>query len=397
MNRQAVRLTLLTVALAAIAAAAWMTRTLGSELTANDNAARAFAAGGAAASADIINLRAAQQSYVAAGQGDAFWASRVTAIESDLSARLSALRNAATASASLPALDEAAADLQNFTQVDRRARDDVHAGQASTASDLIYSDGFDQTEKARGAVEQAVAAELAADDAAGAEVRQRIATGGAAAAAITLLVAVALTPLPGRRRHKLEQAAAEPRVPAASPTQTPGLQDLPIERPAAEPPPPAAPAENLPSLAALCTDLARVSDTGAVRTLLGRAAAALNATGLVVWIADPDGHELFPMLVHGYPPQIATRLGTIGRDADNLTGAAFRTGLLQTVKATSASIGAVAAPLTGAKGVVGVLAVELKDNGEQRDDRRAAVAIVAAQIATLVGPPSARPKAEAAG
>jgi hypothetical protein len=310
---------------------------------------------------------------------------------------LSALRNAATVSASLPALDEAAADLQNFTQVDHRARDEVHAGQASTASDLIYSDGFDQTEKARGAIEQAVAAELAAHDAAGSELRQRIATGSAAAAAIALLVAVALTPLPRRRRHELEQTPAESRGPAASPPQTLGLQDVPMERPAAEPPPPAAPAEDLPGLAALCAELARVSDMGALRTLLGRAAEALNAAGLVVWIADPDGRELFPTLVHGYPPQIATRLGTIGRDADNLTGAAFRTGLLQTVKATRASIGAVAAPLTAAKGVVGVLAVELKDNGEQRDDRRAAVAIVAAQIATLVGPPSARPKAEAAG
>ena len=30
---------------------------------------------------------------------------------------------------------------------------------------------------------------------------------------------------------------------------------------------------------------------------------ALDANGIVLWIADPDGKELSPILAHGYPPK----------------------------------------------------------------------------------------------
>ena len=43
------------------------------------------------------------------------------------------------------------------------------------------------------------------------------------------------------------------------------------------------------------------------------------------------------------------------------------------------------------------MAAEVKNGGEQQEDLLAAATIVAAQLATLVGPPSARTKAEAAG
>jgi hypothetical protein len=59
--------------------------------------------------------------------------------------------------------------------------------------------------------------------------------------------------------------------------------------------------------------------------------------------------------------------------------------------------GAGAAPLLGGGGCLGVLAFELKNGGEQRDPLLAAATIIAAQISTLVGPPSLRTRAEAAG
>jgi hypothetical protein len=43
------------------------------------------------------------------------------------------------------------------------------------------------------------------------------------------------------------------------------------------------------------------------------------------------------------------------------------------------------------------MAAEMKDGGEQQDSLLAAAAIVASQLATLVGPPSARTKTEAVG
>ena len=163
--------------------------------------------------------------------------------------------------------------------------------------------------------------------------------------------------------------------------------------PAAEPP-----LVDLKAVAGVCSDLARITDTRAIPALLERAAAALDAAGIVLWIADPDGRELSPILVHGYAPQMASRLGTIAREAANVTASAYRTGLLQTVKGDSISNGAIAAPLAGAAGCLGVMAIEMKNGGEQREPLLAAATIIASQLSTLVGPPSSRTsRAEAAG
>jgi hypothetical protein len=149
-------------------------------------------------------------------------------------------------------------------------------------------------------------------------------------------------------------------------------------------------------MAAICSDLSRVGDTRAVPALLERAATLLDATGIVLWIADPDGRELSPILVQGYPPHMASRLGTIAREAANVTASAYRTALLQTVKGDSISNGAIAVPLVGAGGCVGVMAAEMKNGGEQREPLLAVATIIASQLSTLVGPP-ARTRAEAAG
>jgi hypothetical protein len=157
------------------------------------------------------------------------------------------------------------------------------------------------------------------------------------------------------------------------------------------------PSIDLAAIASVCSDLARVTDTRAVPALLGRAATILEATGIVVWIADPDGRELSPILMHGYPPRVATRLGTIVRDAGNVTAAAYRTGVIQTVKGDAVSSGAIAVPLVGTGNCLGVMAVETKNGSEQREPLLAAAKIIASQLSTLVGPPSARSRAEAAG
>jgi hypothetical protein len=182
------------------------------------------------------------------------------------------------------------------------------------------------------------------------------------------------------------------------------------DRPAGEPPvvdsvsvnPPAVsagPTTDFSGVASLCGELARVTDTRALPGLLERASGLLGASGIIIWIADPDGRELNPVVAQGYAPQLVTRLGTIPRDAQNATAAAFRTSLLQVVANDNGLDGAVAAPLVTPGGCVGVMAAELKNGGERQDGTLAAAAIVAAQLATLVGPPSARAqnKVEAAG
>ena len=152
---------------------------------------------------------------------------------------------------------------------------------------------------------------------------------------------------------------------------------------------------DLDTVASLCSDLARVIDTRALPALLERAAEVLDAPGIVLWIADPDGRELSPIVTHGYSQPMVTRLGTILRDAENATASAFRTSLLQTVAADAVSNGAIAAPLVTPAGCVGVMAAEVRHQGEKDSAKLAAASIVAAQLATLAGPPSTRAQARA--
>jgi hypothetical protein len=160
-------------------------------------------------------------------------------------------------------------------------------------------------------------------------------------------------------------------------------------------PPPATPSVDLQAIATVCNDLARVVDTRALPALLERTAEVLDASGIILWIADPDGRELAPIVTHGYPSSLIMRLGTIARDAENATAAAYRTSLLQTVKADAVSNGAIAAPLVTPTGCVGVMAAEVRHEAEGKDAILAGASIVAAQLAALIGPPSTRAKAEA--
>ena len=136
-------------------------------------------------------------------------------------------------------------------------------------------------------------------------------------------------------------------------------------------------------------------DTQALPAILERTAAVLDSPGIVLWIADPDGRELSPIITHGFSAQLVSRLGTIPRDAENVTASAFRTCLLQTVNADAVSNGAIAAPLVTPIGCVGVIAAEVRGEGERDPAKLAAARIVAAQLATLVGPPSTRAQAKA--
>lgn len=397
MSRLSVRFFLLVVCLTAIGGAAF-------QLWSSDRSARLDAVSAAqinhlsrAASAGIADLRAAQQAYVAAGQGEEFWFDRVTAIHRQLEEQLAGLRTNVTAPEAIVALDEAAAAIQDFGQMDQRARDYTRNRQLILASDMIFADGIELTKRAGDAIAVAATAEQVGRDAGAAAVRktQVLALAGAAGIAVLSLLLL----VPGRRAV----AAATPVT--IAPVSHAVLSDLdefrpaarPVKAPAAQPQQPPPPrAVNIGGVATLCNDLARITDTHALPGLLERAAAVLDASGIILWIADPDGRELSPILVYGYPPHLATRLGTLARDAGNLTASAYRTGLLQTVKGDAISSGAIAVPLVASGGCVGVMAAEVKDGGEQQEDLLAAATIVAAQLATLVGPPAARGKAEAA-
>jgi len=390
MSRLSVRLLLLVVCLAAIGGAAFLIWSTDRSTRLDAESARQFTTAARAASTGIADLRAAQQSYVAVGQGEEFWFARATEIRRELDIRLAELTRAAVSPDATAALNAASAALQDFTQMDERARDYTRNRQLTLASDMIFADGLELTRRAGDAIERAAIAEQVARDAGAAAVRraQALAAGGASGVALVGLLLL----VPGRRQEA-GAALTTPITPAVSTVTLTELDDFaPTVQPAETP----ASSLDLGGVATLCNDLARIADTRALPSLLERAASLLDATGIVVWIADPDGKELAPILIHGYPPQLATRLGMLARDAGNLTASAYRTGLLQRVKGDSISSGAIAVPLVASGGCVGVMAAEVRNGGEQQDDRLAAASIIAAQLATLVGPPSARAKTEAA-
>jgi hypothetical protein len=401
MTRLSVRLTLLLACVAAIGYAGFLTWSSEHDARLTDTSVRQFTVTARALSVGVAELRAAQQSYVAVGQGQDFWFARVTAIVTDLHEKLATLKSLATAPQAVVAADEASGALQDFAQMDKRARDYARNNQLTLASDLLFTDGVDLTKKAGDSIERAGTAELTSRDAAVAELRRKEVVALAGAAGMATLSLLLLAPT-RRKRHEQNREAASvvPAVPTVSLETLDDLKDFGIvEKPAApvEPVLPARSTVDLGGVAALCVQFARVQETRALPGLLGRAAEILNASGIVLWIADPDGRELSPIVVHGYSPQLAMRFGTIARDAANVTALAYRTGLLQTMKSDAVSNGAVAAPLVTVAGCAGVMAVEMKDGGEQQEPLLAAATIFASQIATLVGPPSARARTEAAG
>jgi hypothetical protein len=147
---------------------------------------------------------------------------------------------------------------------------------------------------------------------------------------------------------------------------------------------------NLALAADLCTDLARVHVSRQLPALLERAAAVLDASGIIVWIAEAGGHELRPATSFGYSDQAMARIGSIPRDAANAVAAAYRSGEMRTVNGDGFSNGALVVPLLTADGCIGVLSAEMKGGSEKDGGSQALGLIFAAQLATLVSPsPSA--------
>lgn len=355
----------------------------------------------------LLDIKGAQPGYVAAGQGEDYWSTKVDTLVATARDGFAALTSLARSVSATNEIEVASAAFEDFQQMDGRARDYARNGQRLLASDLVFSDGIEKMDTALTALDRARTSELTARDATLRQHRQSQLTALAGAAAIGLVVMLALVPLP--RTEIPMPAAVEPRTEArplpprhpSAPAPAPAEAMVPPGI-AAKPPPkpvPGPPAVDLAGIAAVCTELARVPDQTGVPTALERAAKLMDASGIVVWVVDPDERELVPVIGFGYPPNMFSRFGTIPRDAENATAAAFRTGVLQTVKSDAVSPGAIAAPLITPGGPVGVMAAEVLHDGEQKESTRAAAVIVAAQLAALMGPPSSRPqgKTEAAG
>jgi transcriptional regulator with XRE-family HTH domain len=142
---------------------------------------------------------------------------------------------------------------------------------------------------------------------------------------------------------------------------------------------------DFPSIAHLCTRLGVAQEAEELTAVLEEAALILDLVGLILWSPDTLGVALTPVFAHGYPDEVVAQLSRVNTDADNASAEAFRTGRTCIVSSGEASTGAIVVPMLTPLGCAGVLAVEVRNGGERREDVRAALTILAAQVSTLMG------------
>jgi len=338
------------------------------------------------------DLGAAQQAYVAPGQGVAFWMPKVESLTAAAEDHVNRLRETAASAEARQSLMEAAAAIADFRNIDKRARDYIRSSQSLMAADVIFTEGNETAANAGQLVERAGLAEHQAFDAFSVRQRQLGLYALAGAGGLAALALMLLTPL-GRVRE--EDAAAGERPDAAVEPERLLVAAAGVNAGADEP---RVAHGTLKAAAELCTELGRARDQAELTALLARAAAALEASGLIVWVGSSSGGDLRPALVHGYPPQTMARMPAIPRAADNAAAAAYRTGALQIVLARPGrSSGAVVAPLVGPDGCIGALTAEISGGAETSDTVHALAAIFAAQLTSAVAngaTAEARPIAE---
>jgi hypothetical protein len=363
-HRRSIRITLLTILIAGVVAAGIFLGQL-DRRAADLRAADADVSARVARLTDaLVDVAAAQHAYITPGQGGEPWFERMAMLVRQLyddTSALSARLHAAGAHAGVEGLT---AGLEALVAADTRVRENLRLGQPLMAADVIFSDSQNTIDTMLGRLRDLRTAEAQALEVEHAALaRQRWVT--VAAMAVLWMGGIGFLLWAPVRAAGTESTPGTLGTPG-----TPGTLESPV------------PSVDLGATAALCTDLSRVSSAAALPELLGRAASILDAPGLILWMAA--GEELFAVTAHGYAPQVLARVGPISRKADNATAAAWRDGRTVTVPAAADGNGAVVAPLFGPDACIGVLAAEMRAGREADSAAQAVIALIAAQLATVV-------------
>ena len=414
MKRRGWRLALVVLFLMACAGAATEVARIDAEFDAARAEEAALTSLGNAARRAVLEVGAAQRAYVAAGQNRDYWLARVTATLELATDRLADLARAVSVQSARLELDSAVATMAHFGEMDARARDLIGDDETVPASDLIFTDGLELTDTAHAEIDAALIIERAARaDALRASRTRRtaglVAVAGAGLLFLLLLVPATEAAAPAKtsqesisvllgatamsdlrldagsgsaqadRESSSNDAAGEGRIEEAEA----GAEGQPnaaadaqiIDRPDTPP--------DLAAMAALCTDLGRVSDSEQLPALLQRAAGVIGASGIIVWLRDGSGQHLRAVTSHGYSAQTLGKMGDLPCDGDNAAATAFRTARMQVAERQGHGNSAVVAPLIVAEGCVGVMTAELPENATSQT--RALASIVAAQLVVLLG------------
>ena len=321
----------------------------------------------------LADARQAQAAYVAAGQGSAFWMSHVDDALSRVESTLRERQQATQAAGALTHYDAAIEQLEALRTSDKRARNYVNNAQLILASDVIFVECQEIIGRIASNVSAARDTEVFAARQSVATVtryRQGLMAGGLLVTLLLLIVAP--------RRTRIEEPAEVPAALDIAPEPASALMPRLIEDSPA-----------LDDAADVCVDIARLLDGRDLPAILTRAASAIDAKGLVLWVVDEHGQTLRASMAHGYSDRMLTRLGRLPVSADNVTSLACRTLQPQMVPAaTLGSSGALAVPLVSTNGCVGVLSAEV--SGSRANGHQVSVArLIAAQLSAVIRPDAA--------
>ena len=371
MRTRAWRFGLLFILLASGAGAAWSGWSTSRQITELDRSQRELSDRVDGLLADLGAVTTAQQTRVATlpGQEPIGEPRLIEHIRSEISSLRPHVRSIEAGRA----LQSAAAAVATLGDIDGRAQEHLRLGQDLMAADLS-SDARSADEAAATSLRALRAAEHDAFATARAAALDSLWTIVGTVAALWVLGLILLT----------RQATVVVREDSAS--LAPG-HTLLSPADTRRDPTDATPLD-LQTAANVCTAIGQMTTAADLPRLLQQAAAVLNASGVVVWMAA--GEELFAAAAFGYPTHVMRKLGPINRSAVNATAAAWRTGALQVVTGDLAERSALAAPMLGPERCIGVLAVEVGVGHEGDVATRAVTTLLAAQLAAaLAGWPAA--------
>jgi len=318
------------------------------------------------------DVAAAQRAYVAQGQPQQPWFERSAMLLQQFGQLQSGSRSLLKSGDALAAMDAVNEQLKTLVVIDGRSREYIEQGDSLLAADLIFSEGRDsvvaavKTLRAVDASEEQAVAALQSD-------LERQQWGTLAGIGVIWFAGLVLL-TPSARSSRADESFAKLGLSERTPTDS-------VSQPAETPATPA-PHPDLGVVADVCAALARTVDANSLRDALARAASVLEARGIVIWIGA--GEELFPALAYGYDDRIVARLRPIARNSANATADAWRSAQMRTVPADAGSNGAIAVPVSGVSGCVGVFAAELREGREQDPAIQAVASVIAAQLAAIV-------------
>jgi hypothetical protein len=381
MRSSIVRVTLGAVALIALGVAAFLVFRSEQHISQLTSSLRTFDHHAREAGDALTEARIAQHAYVAAGQGVAFWTTRLSTAAEQATAALAALRQSAGPGART-ALDEAAGTAIEFGNIDKRVREYLTTGQQLMAADVIFSEGGDAAATAGRQVETARTIEHQAFDVDVTAIRKQEATIMGSAAGLVVLVVVLLIPV--SRQGALDGDEEAESAAGFSSSLSISPQAVAASFTPSEPCSPSTASGMFKAAAGVATDFGRVRDVDELTRVLGRAADVLDASGLMVWMATATGGDLRPVLAHGYNAEMVARIPPVPRSADNAAAAAYRSSRLQIVMCRpGVSTGAVVAPILSTHGCIGALSAEIRNGAETSESVQSIAAIFAAHLATV--------------